>query len=142
MINGRPRTPRTQRLVEQANGVMKNKLKKRIEATGNHRWPQHLSRVALAMNIQGHDSLPYNMTPYEVFFGRRYRQRSNSLATIREQQEIIINLISDDTIDACCEQSILDPTLADIFHTHLEHEVDDETHMTENEEEGEIDFMG
>ena len=35
MINGRPRTPRTQGLVEQANGVMKDKLSKRIEATGN-----------------------------------------------------------------------------------------------------------
>ena len=142
VINGRPRTPRTQRLVEQANGVMKDKLSKRIEATGNHQWTQHLLRVALAMNIQEHDSLLYNMSPYEVFFGRRYWQRSNSLATIREQQEIITNVISNDTIDTCCKQPTLDPTLADLFHTHLEYKVHDETYMTEGEDEEEMNRTG
>ena len=34
-INGQPRTPWTQGLVEQISGVMKDKLSKRIEATGN-----------------------------------------------------------------------------------------------------------
>lgn len=82
LINGRPQTPRTQRLVEQANGVMKDKLSKRIEATGNPNWSKHLIRDALAMNIQGHSSLPYNVTPYEVFFGRKYRDHANSFTTI------------------------------------------------------------
>ena len=77
-----PRTPRTQGLVEQANGVMKSKIKRRMKATGNPRWTQHLARVALAMNIQGHSSLPYRMSPYEVFFGRKHSQRLNSLATM------------------------------------------------------------
>lgn len=49
MINGRPRTPRTQGLVKQANGIMKDKLSKRIEATGNPNWSEHLVRVALAI---------------------------------------------------------------------------------------------
>ena len=35
VINKRPQTLCTQRLVEQANGVMKNKIKKKIEATEN-----------------------------------------------------------------------------------------------------------
>lgn len=58
VIIGRPRTPGTQGLVQQANGVMKDKLKKQIEATGNPHWTHRLLRVALAMKIQGHDSLP------------------------------------------------------------------------------------
>lgn len=142
VINGRPRTPRTQGLVEQANGVMKDKLKKRIKATGNHRWSQHLLRVALAMNVQGHDSLPYNMTPYEVFFGRKYRQRPNSLVTVHEQQEINTHLFSDETIDTSCERNAFDLTLADVLRIHLEYEVDDETHETDSEREGEIDIAG
>ncbi len=42
MINCRPRTPRTQRLVEQANRVMKDKLSKRIKATENPHWSEYL----------------------------------------------------------------------------------------------------
>lgn len=36
------------------------------------------------MNTQGHSSLPYNVTPYKVFFGRKYRDRANSLTTVEE----------------------------------------------------------
>ena len=36
LINERPQTFCTQRLVEQANRVMKNKINKKIEATRNH----------------------------------------------------------------------------------------------------------
>ncbi len=84
MINSRPRTPSTQKLVEQANKVKKDKLSKRIEATGNPNWSEHLVRVAIAMNTQGHSSLPYNVTQYQVFFGRKYRNRANSLTTVEE----------------------------------------------------------
>ena len=121
---------------------MKDKLNKRIEATGNHQQTQHLLRIALAMKIQGHDSLPYNMSPQEVFFGRKYWQRPNSLATIRKQQEIITNVISNHTIDTRCKQPILNPTLADILYTHLEYKVDDETHMTEGENEEGMNCTG
>ena len=37
---------------------------------------------------------------YKIFFGRKYRQRPNSIVTIAEQQEINTNLISDETINA------------------------------------------
>ena len=142
VINGRPRTPRTQRLVEQANGVMKDKLKKRIKATGNPHWTQHLLRVALAMNIHGHDSLPYNMSPYEVFFGRKYRQRPNSIAIIHEQQQLNIDSIFDEIIDTSCEQNSINPTLADVFQIHLEYELDDDTDQTDEEDKDGIDAPG
>lgn len=137
VINGRPQTSCTQGLVEQANGVMKDKIKKRIEATRNPQWTQHLLRVTLAMNISEHDSLPYNMTLYKVFFGRKYCQRSNSIATIAEQQKINTNPISDNTINTSCEQNLIDPTLADILRIYLEYEVD---HVTDGENEGKIDI--
>lgn len=99
VINGRPQTPQTQRLVEQANRVMKNKLKKKVESTGNLWWTQHLLRIALAINIQGHDSLPYDMTLYKVFFGRKYCQRFNSFVSVLEQQEVNVELLFDKMID-------------------------------------------
>ena len=37
VINERLRTPRTQRLMKQANEVMKNKIKRKMKAIGNPR---------------------------------------------------------------------------------------------------------
>lgn len=77
VINGQPRTPRTQGLVEQANHTMKVKIrtwKTDIERHGldPRKWPAALPRMALAMNRQPHSSLG-NKTAYEVFFGRQAR---------------------------------------------------------------------
>ena len=92
------------------------KLKKQIEATENLHWTQHLLRVTLAMNIQGHDSLPYNMSPYEVFFGRKYHQRPNSMATVRKQQQLNTNLVSDGIIDIFCHgQGSINPISIDVL---------------------------
>lgn len=60
---------------------LKGKLRKWIEATGNPRWSGNLIRVALAMNTEGHSSLPYYMTLNEVFFSRKYQHRGNNLTT-------------------------------------------------------------
>lgn len=66
-MNSQHWTPRTQRLVEQTNGIIENKLSKKIEATRNPKWSEYLIRVALAMNTQRHSSLFYNLIPLEVF---------------------------------------------------------------------------
>ncbi|KAI9707068.1 MAG: hypothetical protein M1836_000028 [Candelina mexicana] len=68
VINGRPRTPQTQRLVEQANRVVKKKIRSWMAANGKT-WATGLVNVVLAMNRQVHASLPRKVTPYEVIFG-------------------------------------------------------------------------
>ena len=62
VVNGRLRRPRTQGLAEQANGTFKNKLTKRILATGHDHWASHLTRIGDAMNRQPHHSQPTGVT--------------------------------------------------------------------------------
>ncbi len=71
---------------------MKENLSKKIEATGNPKWSKHLIPFALVRNTQRHSSLLYNMTPYKVFFGCKYRHRDNSLATPTEFGFGLINV--------------------------------------------------
>ena len=70
IINGRPRTPQTQGLVEQANSVVKDKLRKWKLQEGRSDWASALAFIASAMNKQTHSSLPRDLTPWKVFFGR------------------------------------------------------------------------
>lgn len=86
--------------------------------------------------------MPYDITPYEVFFGRKYRQRLNSLATIPEQQAVNATSLSVEAIDLFCEQALLDFKMIDTIKTHLEFEVDDETHETEDKDDNEINVEG
>lgn len=141
VINGRPRTPRTQGLVEQANGVMKDKLSKRIEATGNPNWSEHLIRVALAMNTQGHSSLPYNVTPYKVFFGRKYRDRANSLTTVEEAGPGPIRF-TDEWINDAIDKNL--PLIDEVMEEYVEHEAynKDEEEDEENSEEEDTEKNG
>ena len=68
LINGRPRTPRTQGLVEQANAVVKDKLRKWQAANGTGAWADALSE---AINNQTHESLPTGVTPSQLMFLRK-----------------------------------------------------------------------
>lgn len=126
VINGRLRIPRTQGLMKQANGVMKDKIKRRIKVTGDRQWTQHLARVVLAMNIQGHDSLPYKMSPYEVSFGRKHSHRLNSLATTTEQQKIRTDALSDDAINKYCVQKTSNSVIEKAFKEHSKQESESE----------------
>ena len=141
VINGRPQTLCMQGLVEQANGVMKDKLKKHIKVTENLHWTQHLLQVALAMNIQGHNSLSYNMSPYEILFGRKYCHCPNSIAIIHEQQQLNIDSISDEIIDTSCEQNSINPTLADVLQIYLEYELDNNIDQIDEEDKNRIDAL-
>lgn len=134
IINGRPRTPRTQGLMEQANRVMKDKLSKRIEATGNPNWSEHLVRVALAMNIQGHSSLPYNVTLYEIFFGRKYRNRANSPSTVEESGLGPIKF-TDEWINDAVDENL--PIIDEVMKKYVEHEAYEEDEEEDEEEDGE-----
>jgi len=52
LIHGRPRHPQTQGLIEQANAVLKQKIRIAKAKTGVNRWRQFLPMVILAMNQQ------------------------------------------------------------------------------------------
>lgn len=71
VINGRPRNPQTQGLVEQANGTFKNKLRAWKLDNKSTAWAQSLPEIALAMNLQTHSAT--GKTPYEVMFNRTAR---------------------------------------------------------------------
>ena len=50
VINGAPRSPQTQGLIEQANGVVKAKLRAWKMDNGSTKWADGLLEVTLAMN--------------------------------------------------------------------------------------------
>lgn len=73
VINGRPRTPRTQGLVEQGNSVVKDKLRKWKLQAGSPLWHFGLFSIARAINSQSHRGLPKNWTPHYAFYSRNVR---------------------------------------------------------------------
>jgi transposase InsO family protein len=73
IINGRPRHPQSQGMVEQANGMVKGKLRAWKLETGKSTWASALPRIALQMNTQPHSKLPRSRTPFDIFFGRSPR---------------------------------------------------------------------
>jgi transposase InsO family protein len=89
IINGRPRHPQSQGLVEQGNGVAKTKLRAIQEETGWYNWASQITEVQMAMNLQSHSSLPNKMSPYEVMFGRKPRWIDSIPLHIRRMTEIL-----------------------------------------------------
>ena len=109
VINGKPRTPRTQGLVEQANGVAKTKIASWITETGNSQRHLALTEVSKQMNRQSHDSLPTKWTPDRVFALRKARpMRSNHLKPT-EADKAIYESISEQEINQHCREDAPDP---------------------------------
>jgi hypothetical protein len=69
LINGAPRTPQVQGLVEQANGVAENKIRAWKAENGSMLWEHALPEVTMQMNSQYHSSI--GCTPYEVIFRQK-----------------------------------------------------------------------
>ena len=72
ILNGQPQHTQTQGLVEQANGVMKAKLRCWLKEHPDQGWTDALPDITLAINRQSHTSLGGRM-PYEVFYNRKPR---------------------------------------------------------------------
>lgn len=71
IINGRPRHPQSQGLVERANGILQQKLGKWKEQTGRNDWSFGLRFIIAAMNNSWCRS--HKKTPYELVYGDKPR---------------------------------------------------------------------
>ena len=102
IINGRPRRPQTQGLVEQANGVVKTKLGVYLREMAREQWAKALPAIARAINRQPHSSLPHGRTPYEVMFNRRIHMANQA----PHQDRLELFKISDRVIDVYCDSAL------------------------------------
>ena len=79
VLNGRPRHPQTQGLVERHNSTLKRKLQAWIQDSGGCRhWTQVLPEIALSMNHQIHSTT--GESPYRVVFKQQMRMQRQSFA--------------------------------------------------------------
>jgi hypothetical protein len=105
IINGRPRHPQSQGLVERANGILQQKLGKWKEDTGRHDWSFGLRLIILSMNHSYCRS--HKKTPYELVYGDKPRGNSTLIEELFNKniydEENIPNTIKikdlDDTIE-------------------------------------------
>ena len=84
--NGRPRTPRMQGLVEQANRTVKEKILAWKLENGLSGWSVGLSACALAINRTMQRAI--KTTPYQVVFGREMRRYEILPVAMRERIQI------------------------------------------------------
>ena len=79
----KPRTPRTQGLVEQANGVVETRLAKWKYQTDRSDWSNSLPEIAMSINRTVHSATKH--TPFELVFGRKDFPKP-----VLTQQELIL----------------------------------------------------
>lgn len=71
IVNGRPRHPQSQGLVERGNAVVQQLLGKWMDANATADWPSGLGPVMFAINTSIARTI--NQTPFEVVFGQQPR---------------------------------------------------------------------
>ena len=96
--NGRPRTPRTQGLVEQANGTVKEKILAWKLENGLSGWSVGLPACALAINRTMQRAI--KTTPYQMVFGREMRRYQILPVAMRERTQIEEELAEEDPFEA------------------------------------------
>ena len=71
IINGRPRHPQSQGLIERSNAVVQQLLGKWLDSNNTSDWPAGLGPVMLSINISLAQST--KKAPYEIAFGQQPR---------------------------------------------------------------------
>ncbi|KFY25048.1 hypothetical protein V491_01918, partial [Pseudogymnoascus sp. VKM F-3775] len=104
VVNGAPRSPQPQGLVEQANGVVEAKLRAWKMDHGSTEWKDGLLEVTLAMNTQFHSTI--GCAPAELLF----RDRSSHIDWLNSQarKDLSIGVEQEDL------------TMAPIFESELQ----------------------
>ena len=85
ILNGRPRHPESQGLVERGNATLCNILGKFMEDRRTTSWTACLLPVVFSMNTSLARGV--NMTPYEIVFGQKPRLDQEIWKSIDEQSE-------------------------------------------------------
>jgi hypothetical protein len=96
IINGAPRSPQTQGLVEQANGVVESKLRAWKMDNGSTTWADGLLEVTLAMNTQKHSTI--GCAPAELLF-REHTSHSDWLNS-QARKDLAIGVAQEDPTQA------------------------------------------
>lgn len=79
MINGRPRHPQSQGLVEKGNGFVKHKIANWKKQNNRTDWENSLKYIARTINMATCEGLPNKMTPHEVMYGHKRRPHRDEL---------------------------------------------------------------
>jgi hypothetical protein len=110
IINGRPRHPQSQGLVERANGILQQKLGKWKENSGRNDWSFGLKFVISAMNNSWYRS--HKKTPYELVYGDKPRSNCTLIEELYAK-----NIYNEedipDTIQVCDSIEDLDSDIVD-----------------------------
>ena len=70
IINGRPRHPQSQGLIEQANGTVEGQLRALREDIGpSFQWPDHIPYIQFVINTSLQHAI--RMSPYEAVYGKK-----------------------------------------------------------------------
>ena len=103
LIDRRLPTPITERLVEQANAVIKDKLRKWQPANVAGAEADALIEIIEAINNQTHESLPTGVTPSQLMFSLKPKFLNTRLTFLTEEKKAILGQLSVDDIDRECE---------------------------------------
>ena len=134
IINGRPRTPRTQGLVEQANGTVKQKIVAWKRENGMPGWVMGLPAVAIQLNRTVQRAI--KKTPYEVVFGQEMRREERipiaaraamaALEELPEEEEEPQDPLDDDELAAQLLAESVDDEVIQESLDHVGEEVNTE----------------
>lgn len=116
--NGRPRTPRTQGLVEQANGTVKEKILAWKLENGLSGWSVGLPACALAINRTVQRAI--KTTPYQMVFGKEMRRYQILPVAMRERTQIEEELDEDNPFEISDAEEQLLSEQAVVLQSSLE----------------------
>ncbi|RFU28490.1 hypothetical protein B7463_g7831, partial [Scytalidium lignicola] len=122
VINGKPRSPQTQGLVEQANGVVEAKIRAWKMDNGSTEWADGLVEVTLAINTQKHSTI--ECTPVELLF----RDRGTYIDWLDSQKRKDITIgvpQEDESQPPIC---VLSPEISPIITTQSDIPIDPQLH--------------
>ncbi len=105
MVNRRPQTSRTQRLVEQANSLVKDKITKSQAVNSSGNWAIALTEIYDAINNQTHESLPTGVIDIQLMFFQKPNSRKIRIVYATEEKKLVLRQISSDNIDNFCGQT-------------------------------------